>query len=153
MTTTKKSLKNAVGTQQKKNIETDYQDDDEIIDINEVRRRKGITGEKKFFFIACLRSFYEDEEFRFSVKSLTGLASYIAGWRIFYVNTHHGYRLMKYSSILSEIQEKSQIAKKKRKNIISLSITAKNSKNNWSEKKQLIILPPFLKRRKERTIR
>ena len=103
MTTTKKSLKNAVGTQQKKNIETDYQDDDEIIDINEVRRRKGITGEKKFFFIACLRSFYEDEEFRFSVKSLTGLASYIAGWRIFYVNTHHGYRLMKYSSILSEI--------------------------------------------------
>lgn len=50
MTTTKKSLKNAVGTQQKKNIETDYQDDDEIIDINEVRRRKGITGEKKFFF-------------------------------------------------------------------------------------------------------
>ncbi len=49
MTTTKKSLKNAVGTQQKKNIETDYQDDDEIIDINEVRRRKGITGEKKFF--------------------------------------------------------------------------------------------------------
>ena len=149
MTTTKKSLKNAVGTQQQKNIETDYQDDDEIIDINEVRRRKGITGEKKFFFIACLRSFYEDEEFRFSVKSLTGLASYIAGWRIFYVNTHHGYRLMKYSSILSEIHGLS----KKRKNIISLSITAKNSKNNWSEKKQLIILPPFLKRRKERTIR
>ena len=35
MTTTKKSLKNAVGTQQKKNIETDYQDDDEIIDIKE----------------------------------------------------------------------------------------------------------------------
>ena len=46
MTTTKKSLKNTVSTQQKKNIETDYQDDDEIIDINEVRRRKGITGEK-----------------------------------------------------------------------------------------------------------
>ena len=39
MTTTKKSLKNAVGTQQKKNIETDYQDDDEIIE-KELQVRK-----------------------------------------------------------------------------------------------------------------
>ena len=129
MTTTKKSLKNAVGTQQKKNIETDYQDDDEIIDINEVRRRKGITGEKKFFFIACLRSFYEDEEFRFSVKSLTGLASYIAGWRIFYVNTHHGYRLMKYSSILSEIHGLSEIANREKEE-------KKHYKSKYYSKKQ-----------------
>ena len=133
MTTTKKSLKNAVGTQQKKNIETDYQDDDEIIDINEVRRRKGITGEKKFFFIACLRSFYEDEEFRFSVKSLTGLASYIAGWRIFYVNTHHGYRLMKYSSILSEIHGLS----KKTREIANLEKEEKKHyKSKYYSKKQ-----------------
>ena len=133
MTTTKKSLKNAVGTQQKKNIETDYQDDDEIIDINEVRRRKGITGEKKFFFIACLLSFYEDEEFRFSVKSLTGLASYIAGWRIFYVNTHHGYRLMKYSSILSEIHG---LSKKTREIANREKEEKKHYKSKYYSKKQ-----------------
>lgn len=46
MTTTKKCLKNATGTQKKRNLETDYQDDDEIIDIDEVRKRNGITGEK-----------------------------------------------------------------------------------------------------------
>lgn len=46
MTTTKKCLKNATGTQKKRSIETDYQDDDEIIDIDEVRKRNGITGEK-----------------------------------------------------------------------------------------------------------
>ena len=39
MTTTKKCLKNATGTQKKRSIETDYQDDDEIIDIDEVRKR------------------------------------------------------------------------------------------------------------------
>ena len=33
MTTTKKCLKNATGTQKKRSLETDYQDDDEIIDI------------------------------------------------------------------------------------------------------------------------
>mgnify|MGYP000538556940 FL=1 len=46
MTTTKKCLKNATGTQKKRSLETDYQDDDEIIDIDEVRKRNGITGEK-----------------------------------------------------------------------------------------------------------
>ena len=46
MTTTKKCLKNATGTQKKRSLETDYQDDDEIIDIEEVRKRNGITGEK-----------------------------------------------------------------------------------------------------------
>ena len=38
MTTTKKCLKNATGTQKKRSLETDYQDDDEIIDIDEVRK-------------------------------------------------------------------------------------------------------------------
>lgn len=37
---------NATGTQKKRSLETDYQDDDEIIDIDEVRKRNGITGEK-----------------------------------------------------------------------------------------------------------
>ena len=46
MTTTKKCLKNATGTQKKRSLETDYQDDDEIIDIDEVRKRNGTTGEK-----------------------------------------------------------------------------------------------------------
>ena len=46
MTTKKKCLKNATGTQKKRSLETDYQDDDEIIDIDEVRKRNGITGEK-----------------------------------------------------------------------------------------------------------
>ena len=63
MTTTKKCLKNATGTQKKRSLETDYQDDDEIIDIEEVRKRNGITGEKKHYFIACLRTYYEDDEF------------------------------------------------------------------------------------------
>ena len=36
MTTTKKCLKNATGTQKKRSLETDYQDDDEIIDIDEM---------------------------------------------------------------------------------------------------------------------
>ena len=97
MTTTKKCLKNATGTQKKRSLETDYQDDDEIIDIDEVRKR-----------IACLRTYYEDDEFNSYVKSLTGLAKYIADWRIFYVNTHHGYRLMKFRSILSEISSLSK---------------------------------------------
>lgn len=108
MTATKRCLKNAVSTQQKKSIKTDYQDDEEIIDINEVRNRKGVTGDKKYYFIACLRSFYEDKEFNMHVKSLTGLAEYIADWRIFYVHTHHGYRLMKFRSILSEIRSLSK---------------------------------------------
>ena len=111
MTTTKKCLKNATGTQKKRSLETDYQDDDEIIDIDEVRKRNGITGEKKHYFIACLRTYYEDDEFNSYVKSLTGLAKYIADWRIFYVNTHHGYRLMKFRSILSEISSLSKIAR------------------------------------------
>ena len=34
MTTTKKCLKNATGTQKNRSLETDYQDDDEIIDID-----------------------------------------------------------------------------------------------------------------------
>ena len=63
MTTTKKCLKNATGTQKKRSLETDYQDDDEIIDIDEVRKRNGITGEKKHYFIDCLRTYYEDDEF------------------------------------------------------------------------------------------
>ena len=71
-------------------------------------RRNGITGEKKHYFIACLRTYYEDDEFNSYVKSLTGLAKYIADWRIFYVNTHHGYRLMKFRSILSEISSLSK---------------------------------------------
>ena len=108
MTTTKKCLKNATGTQKKRSLETDYRDDDEIIDIDEVRKRNGITGEKKHYFIACLRTYYEDDEFNSYVKSLTGLAKYIADWRIFYVNTHHGYRLMKFRSILSEISSLSK---------------------------------------------
>ena len=45
MTTTKKCLKNATGTQNKRSLETDYQDDDEIIDIDEVRKSNGITGD------------------------------------------------------------------------------------------------------------
>ena len=73
-----------------------------------VRKRNGITGEKKHYFIACLRTYYEDDEFNSYVKSLTGLAKYIADWRIFYVNTHHGYRLMKFRSILSEISSLSK---------------------------------------------
>ena len=108
MTTTKKCLKHAADAQKKSSLETDYQDDDEIIDIDEVRNRKGITGEKKHHFIACLRTYYEDDEFQSYVKSLTGLAKYIADWRIFYVNTHHGYRLMKFRSILSEISSLSK---------------------------------------------
>lgn len=108
MTKTEKCRKDAVGTQKKRSIETDYQDDDEIIDMDEVRRRKGITGEKKHHFIACLRTYYDDKEFHKYVKSLTGLAKYIADWRIFYVNTHHGYRLMKFRSILSEIRSLSK---------------------------------------------
>lgn len=71
-------------------------------------KRNGITGEKKHYFIACLRTYYEDDEFNSYVKSLTGLAKYIADWRIFYVNTHHGYRLMKFRSILSEISSLSK---------------------------------------------
>ena len=66
------------------------------------------SGEKKHYFIACLRTYYEDDEFNSYVKSLTGLAKYIADWRIFYVNTHHGYRLMKFRSILSEISSLSK---------------------------------------------
>lgn len=149
MTTTKKCLKNATGTQKKRSLETDYQDDDEIIDIDEVRKRNGITGEKKHYFIACLRTYYEDDEFNSYVKSLTGLAKYIADWRIFYVNTHHGYRLMKFRSILSEISSLSKgigiISKheKKRKNNTNQSITVENSKNNWSEKYNLYFCPRF----------
>ena len=75
MTTTKKCLKNATGTQKKRSLETDY---------------------------------YEDDGFNSYVKPLTGLAKYIADWRIFYVNTHHGYRLMKFRSILSEISSLSK---------------------------------------------
>ena len=108
MTTTKNCLKNAAGAQKKSSLESDYQDDDEIIDIDEVRNRKRITGEKKHHFIACLRTYYEDDEFQSYIKSLTGLAKYIADWRIFYVNTHHGYRLMKFRSILSEISSLSK---------------------------------------------
>ena len=85
------------------------QDDDEIIDIDEVRKRNGINKAKKnTISIACLRTYYEDDEFNSYVKSLTGLAKYIADWRIFYVNTHHGYRLMKFRSILSEISSLSK---------------------------------------------
>lgn len=73
-----------------------------------LEKRNGITGEKKHYFIACLRTYYEDDEFNSYVKSLTGLAKYIADWRIFYVNTHHGYRLMKFRSILSEISSLSK---------------------------------------------
>lgn len=89
---------------------------------------------KKHYFIACLRTYYEDDEFNSYVKSLTGLAKYIADWRIFYVNTHHGYRLMKFRSILSEISSLSKgigiISKheKKRKNNTNQSITVENSK-------------------------
>ena len=43
MTTTKKCLKNATGTQKKRSLETDYQDDDEIIDIDEVRKKNTIS--------------------------------------------------------------------------------------------------------------
>ncbi|MFT0272163.1 DUF4119 family protein [Bacteroides thetaiotaomicron] len=48
-------MKNATGTQKKRSLETDYQDDDEIINIEEVRKRNGITGEKKTLF-HCLSS-------------------------------------------------------------------------------------------------
>ncbi|WP_317194394.1 DUF4119 family protein [Bacteroides thetaiotaomicron] len=35
--------------------------------------KKWLTGEKKHYFIACLRTYYEDDEFNSYVKSLTGL--------------------------------------------------------------------------------
>ena len=46
MTTTKKCLKNATGTQKKRSLETDYQDDDEIIDIDEVRKEMASQAKK-----------------------------------------------------------------------------------------------------------
>ena len=74
--------------QKEEKSETDYQDDDEIIDIDEVRKRNGITGEKKnTISLPVFALYYEDDEFNSYVKSLTGLAKYIADWRIFYVNT------------------------------------------------------------------
>ncbi|WP_262898282.1 DUF4119 family protein [Bacteroides thetaiotaomicron] len=54
MTTTKKCLKNATGTQKKRSLETDYQDDDEIIDIDEVRKEMAHRRKKTLFH--CLSS-------------------------------------------------------------------------------------------------
>ncbi|WP_317194391.1 DUF4119 family protein [Bacteroides thetaiotaomicron] len=68
--------------------------------------------------------------------------------RIFYVNTHHGYRLMKFRSILSEISSLSKgigiISKheKEEKEQYKSSITVENSKNNWSEKIQTYTFAP-----------
>ena len=78
--------------------------------LTSMRSEKEMASQakKKHYFIACLRTYYEDDEFNSYVKSLTGLAKYIADWRIFYVNTHHGYRLMKFRSILSEISSLSK---------------------------------------------
>ena len=80
-----------------------------LLTYDEVRKKKWHHRRKKStIYIACLRTYYEDDEFNSYVKSLTGLAKYIADWRIFYVNTHHGYRLMKFRSILSEISSLSK---------------------------------------------
>ena len=47
---------NATGTQKKRSLETDYQDDDEIIDIDEVRKEMASQA-KNTYFIACLRTY------------------------------------------------------------------------------------------------
>lgn len=92
-----------ISTQKKRSMKTDYQDNEEIIDATELKHRNGITGDKTYHFIAYIRSFHEDNLFRESVKNLTGLARYIAQEGKFYTCTHNGYRLMKFSSISSDI--------------------------------------------------
>lgn len=83
----------------RKNMKTDNQDSEELIDQAELERRGGIIGNKTYHIIAYLRSYYEGNIKYEHVKNLTELAEYIYQRKEMYVSTHHRYRLMKFRSI------------------------------------------------------
>lgn len=106
-----KRKKEAGSMHTKESMHIDNQDYDEIIDKEELTKRKGITGDKTYYFIAYLRSFYTNDIHSTEAYNLTTLAKDIADKKVFYITKHNGYKLMKFSSILSGLHSLSKQVK------------------------------------------
>lgn len=71
----------------------------EIITPEELKRRHGITGNKKEHILAYVRTYMAGKLFHDYAYSLVGLAKYIFDKKELYVTKHNGYKLMEFSSI------------------------------------------------------
>lgn len=89
----------------KENYKFDYQDDNELINEEELKNRKGFSGDKKHFFMAILRAYHSHNTYHNHEDNITGLAEAIYELKIFYVKIHNQYKLMKFSSIKDNLYQ------------------------------------------------
>lgn len=91
----------------------DNQEDNEIIDEQELKNRRGITGDKKDYFITYLRMYHQDRVHHNYTYNLIGLAECIAEDKKLYVGEHNKFKLMKTSSILADLRKYNKQVKNK----------------------------------------
>ena len=85
----------------KKRIQRQY--NDEIISEEELENRGGIVGSKVEYLNLHLKMYFEKHLYYHHLKTLSDLALYIYREKKLYYSKHNGFKLMEYSSILTEL--------------------------------------------------
>lgn len=94
----------------KKRIQRHY--NDEIISEEELENRGGIIGNKVEYLNLHLKKFFEKHLYYHHLKTLSDLALYIYREKKLYYSKHNGFKLMEYSSILTELSTLSKSEQK-----------------------------------------
>lgn len=79
------------------------QHNEEIISEEELENRGGIVGNKTEYFNMYLRMYFGKHLHYHHLKTLSDLAEYIYYKQELYHSKHNGFKLMEYSSILTEL--------------------------------------------------
>lgn len=75
----------------------------EIISKEELENRGGIVGSKVEYLNLHLKMYFQEHLHYHYLKTLSDLALYIYLDKKLYYSTHNGFKLMEYSSILTEL--------------------------------------------------
>ncbi|WP_354667556.1 DUF4119 family protein [Bacteroides fragilis] len=102
---------NSVSHKSKSNQYSKNQEDIEVVSLEEVIQKGGITGDKTDYLKGMLKSYFKKNVFHSYGSGLLGLAFYIFSQKILYKPEKNGYKLIKISTILSEISAISTTAK------------------------------------------
>ena len=84
----------------------------EIISREELENRGGLVGSKTEYLNLHLKKFLEIHLYYHHLKTLSDLAQYIYNEKKLYYPKHNGFKLMEYSSILTELSTLSKSEQK-----------------------------------------
>ncbi|SHF17275.1 protein of unknown function, B. Theta Gene description [Bacteroides faecichinchillae] len=94
----------------KKRVQKQYKN--EIISREELENRGGLVGSKIEYLNLHLKKFLEKHLYYHHLKTLSDLALYIYHEKKLYYSKHNGFKLMEYSSILTELSTLSKSEQK-----------------------------------------